>query len=84
MQDRACVIRVIDRTGCALMIAPSFHGMTSSPGRRPTTVLPGQMRERPRPVRPVRSVCGAEGATAPETLRQKDRIGLDTLESRQA
>jgi len=24
---------------------------------------------------------GAEGATAPETLRQKDRAGLDTLES---
>ena len=30
------------------------------------------------------AVSGAEGATAPETLRQKDRQGEGTLESRRA
>jgi hypothetical protein len=30
------------------------------------------------------AVPGAEGATAPETLRQKDRQGEGTLESRRA
>ncbi len=29
-------------------------------------------------------VAGAEGATAPETLRQKDRAGDELLESRMA
>jgi len=29
----------------------------------------------------LNSIQGAEGATAPESLRQKDRARLDTLES---
>jgi hypothetical protein len=31
-----------------------------------------------------RKICDAEGATAPETLRQKDREGDDLLESSMA
>ncbi len=44
--------------------------------------LPGSAKVRPiEPRGRVRVLPGPEGATAPETLREKDRGGSNTLES---
>jgi hypothetical protein len=59
------------RTCGALDLAPCL----SSPGPLGSGRSLGHTRERP-----VKT--GAEGATAPETLRQKDRVRSPTLESR--